>query len=107
MISLAILDAITEGDLSRGRFIVGTGTLAADGTIGAVGGVPEKVVAAKLDRADLFLTPRDNYEDAMPRSRGLPVVAVDTLDDAVRYLCGLDSLPDRPTSPPPLCSRFG
>jgi PDZ domain-containing protein len=106
MISLGILDAITDGDLSRGRFVVGTGTMAPDGSIGPIGGAAEKVVAAKLDHADLFFVPRDNLEEANARARGLPVVPVDTLDEAVRYLCDLPSLPARPTSAPPLCSRF-
>src|SRR5437899_2841483 len=38
MFALGILDAITDGDLTRGYYIAGTGTIAADGTVGAVGG---------------------------------------------------------------------
>src|SRR5206468_5586436 len=47
MFALGILDAITDGDLTRGYYVVGTGTIAADGSVGAVGGAAEKALAAE------------------------------------------------------------
>ena len=61
MFALGILDAVTDGDLTRGYYVVGTGTIAADGTVGAVGGAAEKALAAEQDGAQLFLVPRDDY----------------------------------------------
>jgi Lon-like protease len=94
MFALGILDAVTDGDLTRGYYVAGTGTISQDGTVGPVGGVSEKAVAAEQDGAQIFLVPRDNYDDARRWVHRLQVVPVDRLDDAVRYLCGLEPRAD-------------
>jgi PDZ domain-containing protein len=90
MFALGVLDAVTDGDLTRGYFVAGTGTIAADGTVGPVGGAAEKALAAEHDGAQLFLVPKDNASDAQRWVRTIQVVPVERLDDAVRYLCGLE-----------------
>ena len=40
---------LTDGDLTRGYYIAGTGTINADGTVGAVGGAAEKAIAILRD----------------------------------------------------------
>jgi Lon-like protease len=90
MFALGILDAVTEGDLTRGYYVAGTGTINPDGTVGAVGGAAEKAVAAEEDGAAIFLVPRDNAADAQRWVRTLRVVPVARLEDAVGFLCGLE-----------------
>jgi PDZ domain-containing protein len=90
MLALGILDAVTSGDLTRGYFVAGTGTIGADGAVGPVEGTGEKVIAAERDGAQVFLAPRENYEDARKRARSARVLAVDRFADAVHALCGLD-----------------
>jgi PDZ domain-containing protein len=102
MFALGILDAVTDGDLTRGYYVAGTGTIAADGRVGAVGGTAEKALAAELDGAQLFLVPKDDYEEAKRWARKIQIVPIEAFDDAVRALCGLEPLPtvaapERPT----------
>ncbi len=89
MFSLAILDAVTDGDLTRGYYVAGTGTIATDGSVGPVGGGAEKAVAAEEAGAAIFLVPRENYDDARRGVRSLRLVPVDRFADAVDALCSL------------------
>jgi Lon-like protease len=93
MFALAILDAITDGDLTRGYYVVGTGTIAADGTVGAVGGAAEKALAAEHDGAQLFLVPKDDYDEAKRWVKELKIVPVEHFEDAIHTLCALEPLP--------------
>ncbi|MCA1643921.1 MAG: PDZ domain-containing protein [Chloroflexi bacterium] len=102
MFALGILDAVTDGDLTRGYYITGTGTIAADGTVGAVGGAAEKALAAELDGAQVFLVPKDDSTEARRWVRKIQIVPIDRFDDAIQSLCGLPPLttvaaPDAPT----------
>jgi PDZ domain-containing protein len=99
MFALGILDAVTDGDLTRGYFVAGTGTIAADGTVGPVGGAAEKAVAAEHDGAAVFLVPRDNADEARRWVKALQVVPVERIDDAVKFLCGMQERPQTATSP--------
>ena len=87
MIALATYDLATPADIVRGRVVAGTGTIALNGDVGAVGGVAEKVAAAEHDHAVLFLAPADEAAEAQAAAgSGLRVVAVHTFADAVRAL---------------------
>lgn len=101
MFALGVLDAVTEGDLARGRFIAGTGTIAPDGSVGPIGGAPQKVVAAERDGATIFLAPRQNFEEASRHARSIRVVPVDSLSGAVQFLCSLDAQADELLLPAP------
>lgn len=103
MFALAILDAVTDGVLTRGYSVAGTGTIAPDGTVGPVSGAPEKVVAAERDGAQLFFVPAADVAAARRAARSARVVPVERLGDAVRFLCGLEPLPDAPPEPPAPC----
>jgi PDZ domain-containing protein len=92
MFALSIVDKLTDEDLTGGMVVAGTGTIGLDGTVGAIGGIQQKVPGA-LSRgeeppAEVFLVPRGNVEEA--RSAAVPspilLVPVDTLDDAVQAL---------------------
>jgi PDZ domain-containing protein len=90
MFSLGVLDGVTEGLLTRGYFVAGTGTIAADGSVGPISGAAQKVIAAQRDGADLFLVPRENLEEARRTAGSLRLVAVDSFDQALRTLCSLE-----------------
>lgn len=47
MFSLAIVDKLTEGPLTRGAFIAGTGTITPEGQVGPIGGIQQKMIAAR------------------------------------------------------------
>ncbi|WFB09244.1 hypothetical protein LRS74_21035 [Streptomyces sp. LX-29] len=80
------------GDLTGGRTIAGTGTIEADGTVGAVGGVPLKTQAAKRDGATVFLVPKEECSDAEAElPEGLQLIPVTELKDAVSSLRALSS----------------
>jgi Lon-like protease len=65
MFSLAIYDTLTPGSLTGGAIIAGTGTIDTDGKVGPIGGIQQKVVAARESGAELFLVPQDNCADAL------------------------------------------
>jgi Lon-like protease len=83
MFSLAIYDTLTPGSLTGGGRVAGTGEIAPDGTVGAIGGIQQKIVGARGDGAQLFLVPADNCEDAKGAHNGdMRLVRVDTFDTA-------------------------
>jgi PDZ domain-containing protein len=87
MFALGIMEKVGTTDLTRGRFIAGTGTIDAEGNVGAIGGIQLKMIAARNAGATLFLAPAANCNDvtgAIPG--GLDVVKVKTLHDAVADL---------------------
>ncbi len=94
--SVALVDLLTAEDLTGGRVIAGTGSINADGAVGHVGGVRQKIVAAargdgELPRADVFLVPRDGLQEARtaPVRHPVTLVPVATLDDALQALRAL------------------
>jgi PDZ domain-containing protein len=103
MFALAILDGVTDGDLTRGYFVAGTGTIAQDGTVGAVGGAAEKALGAEQEGAQIFLVPRGDAEEARRWVHTIKIIPVDHLEDAVQALCALPPItenlaaPDQPT----------
>lgn len=85
--TLGILDALSGGHLVGDRTIAATGTIAPDGTVGDVGGVPQKTVAVARAGATAFLVPTP--ELAAARSRATPslhIYAVSTLGQALSVL---------------------
>jgi PDZ domain-containing protein len=84
MFALGIVDKLTPEDLTAGNTIAGTGTIQPDGTVGAVGGVRQKVAAARQGGAELFLlAPRQCPEIEGRVPSGLTVVPVETLSEAI------------------------
>ena len=105
MFSLGVFDGVTDGVLTRGHSVAGTGTIAENGTVGPIGGAALKVVAADRDGADVFLVPRENYEEARSAASSVQVIPVDRFEDAVTALCGLAPTGDSADSPvPPPCT---
>lgn len=90
MYTLTIMNLLTEEDLTHGFRVAGTGTISLDGSVGAIGGVQQKVHGAKAVGAEVVLVPEPNYEAALEAAGGdVEVVALATLDDALDYLAGL------------------
>jgi Lon-like protease len=90
MHALAIIDTLTEGELTKGRVIAGTGTITIDGSVGAIGGIRQKVVAAEAAGASHILVPADNYQRALTAERSsIEIVPIASLEEAVDFLEGL------------------
>jgi len=87
MFALGIIDKLTKLNLTGGKFIAGTGEITASGQVQPIGGIQQKMVAARDAGATYFLTPASNCSDttgAVPA--GLRLVKVSTLTQAVDYL---------------------
>ena len=65
MLSLAIYNAIADEDITKGRTIVGTGTIDINGNVGEIDGVKYKLLGANKNNAEIFLCPMENYEEAL------------------------------------------
>ncbi|MGV9702810.1 S16 family serine protease [Streptomyces sp. NPDC003483] len=95
LFTLGIIDKLdgdgSGGDLTGGRTVAGTGTIDADGKVGAVGGVGLKTQAARRDGATVFLVPKGECSEAKSElPKGLRLVAVTTLKGAVDALVSLE-----------------
>lgn len=95
-LALAYIDALTPGDLTAGRRIAVTGTVApsgsmADDRVGAIGAVAFKTEAAIEDGMDVLFVPVGNAEAARRTARGMgsgiTIVPVHTLQQALMWLC--------------------
>jgi PDZ domain-containing protein len=83
MFSLGIIDTVTPGDLTGGKHIAGTGTITPDGAVGPIGGIGQKMQAARAGGATLFLAPAANCEQVAGHiPDGLQVVRVENLAEA-------------------------
>lgn len=84
--TLALIDRMTEDSVTDGRHIAGTGTIDPDGTVGPIGGVQQKVMAAASAGATIFLAPDMNCSEITHVPDGMTVYSVDTLDTALEIL---------------------
>ncbi len=83
MFSLGIIDMLTEGQLTGGKHIAGTGTIDPAGNVGPIGGIQQKLVGARDAGAELMLAPQDNCAEVVGNiPGGLTVVPVRTLSQA-------------------------
>ena len=87
MFALGIIDKLTPGELTGGKDFAGTGTITGDGTVGAIGGIRQKMYGAVRAGADYFLAPADNCDEVVGHiPDGLDVFAVADLDDSLAVL---------------------
>lgn len=90
MFALGIVDKLGRDSVTGGRYIAGTGTIDADGRVGPIGGIQQKLIGARDKGAVAFLVPAANCADAAASiPAGLQLLKVTTLDDA---LSGLETL---------------
>lgn len=105
MFSLQIYQQLTNQDLRHGKKIAGTGTINPDGSVGEIGGIDKKVVAAHRAGAKIFFAPyvkptklllkyeeqhQTNYQLAKKTAHkvdpSMKVVPVTSFHDALHYL---------------------
>ena len=87
MLTLGIIDKVKPEDLTGGQIIAGTGEINGMGTVGPIGGVPQKLLGARAAGATFFFTPADNCAEAVANDHaGLTLVQVRTADDALAAL---------------------
>lgn len=85
-VALAVYDARSPGTLTNSRKVAATGTVAADGTVGAVIGVSAKAWSAAAAGASIFIVPSGYGERARRSGAPVEVVEVSTLAEAVAAL---------------------
>lgn len=105
MFALQIYTQLENEDLRNGHEVAGTGTITADVTVGRIGGIEKKVVAADDEGATIFFAPDDeidpvilenypdlksNYEEAVAAAEeigtDMTIVPVKNIQDAIDYL---------------------
>jgi PDZ domain-containing protein len=102
--TLSIFDTLTPGDLTGGKKVAVTGTIAEDGSVGEIGGISQKATSAKAAGAEVFIVPACTREDiqtecerdlakAKARAGDLEVIPVATFDDALEALEGIGGEP--------------
>ena len=62
MFALGIVDKLTPGDLTGGKFVAGTGTIDDKGKVGPIGGIELKTIGARDKGAQYFLTPAETAQ---------------------------------------------
>jgi PDZ domain-containing protein len=94
MWALGLYELLTPGDLTQGRAIAGTGTIDLEGTVGPIGGIRDKVIAAERSGADVFFVPADNMAELEGLDTGdLELVPVGSFDDALAELDAARAVP--------------
>jgi PDZ domain-containing protein len=110
--TLALIDELTDGELTGGRDIAVTGSVRLDGSIGPIGGLEQKVSAVHQHGLQVFLIPAEQPELADPNPDDpnassrcdweclndagdgeVVLIPVATLDDALEVLVTLGGDP--------------
>lgn len=96
--TLALLDELTKGSLTGKAKVAATGTIDGDESIGAVGAIVQKAVAARNSGATLLLLPASQSADDVSAARRIGgsrmrVETVATLQDALDVLRSLGGEP--------------
>ncbi len=89
MMALAIYDTLTPGSMTDGADIAGTGTITPSGRVGAIGGIQQKIAAARDAGAELFFVPADNCDGIGGVDPGdMRLTRATTMHRAVQALAG-------------------
>lgn len=90
MLSLTIYNSLVEEDITKGKKIIGTGTIDANGVVGAIGGIKYKLAAAVREGAEIFIVPTENYEEARKIVEGndynIKLIQTSTFDETLEKL---------------------
>lgn len=84
--SLGLIELLTPENLLHGRKVAGSGTISAQGSVGAIGGIAEKIIAAKKSGATVLLASKENCDEIPKHVTGITVIAINNLNEAVTYL---------------------
>jgi PDZ domain-containing protein len=90
MLTLGIIELAGDEDLTGGDVVAGTGTIDEKGTVGPIGGITLKILAAQDIGAKLFLVPADNCAELL--AAGPPPVPTAKVQDVDDALTALDDL---------------
>jgi PDZ domain-containing protein len=96
--TLALIDALTPGELSPPGGVAVTGTMSGDGEVGPIGALVQKAVAVRRSGAELFLVPSAQSVNDLAAARsaagpGVEIVPVATLEEAVAALAARGGTP--------------
>ena len=87
MMALNVYNNLIPNDITNSLIVAGTGTIEIDGSVGPVGGIRQKVIAAKRAGSELILVPTANYEEASPFSTDeTAIVSVDSFEEALKVI---------------------
>jgi PDZ domain-containing protein len=89
MFALSIYDTLTPGSLTGGEVVAGTGSITAEGDVGPIGGIVQKIAGAEESGAALFFVPPGNCDTVVAAELDedrIRLVRADTLRSAVRSL---------------------
>lgn len=94
-LALSIYNKLTEEDITKGKKIVGTGTIDEDGLVGEIGGIKYKLQGAVKGKADVFIAPSgDNYQEvmALKEEKGYDIKIIEATNflDVLQQLRELD-----------------
>jgi len=92
--TLSLIDRLSPGSLTGNQKVAVTGTIQDDGSVGAIGGLRQKVVAVRRSGAKFMLVPTaqgDDGNDGLIEARraagsGLEIVPVANLEEALAAL---------------------
>ena len=88
--ALEIYNKITPKDITKGKKIMGTGTIDKDGNVGEIGGVKYKILGASRDGADVFICPKENEKEALKTVKDnhlkVEVIGVKNFKEALKIL---------------------
>ena len=87
MMALNVYNNLIPEDITNSMIVAGTVTIEIDGSVGPVGGIKQKIIAAKRAGAELILVPVANFEEAKEyRTDKTAIVAVDTFKEALTVI---------------------
>ena len=87
MMALNVYNNLIPEDITNSLVVAGTGTIEIDGSVGPVGGIKQKVIAAKRAGAELILVPTANFEEAIPMAtESTAIVAIDSFEEALKVI---------------------
>ena len=90
MMSLTVYNQLVDEDITKGKKIVGTGTIDIDGNVGEIGGVKYKLIGAVNKKADVFICPWENYEEALEVAKEhnfkIKIIYAKTFNEALEKL---------------------
>ena len=87
MMALNVYNNLIPEDITKSMIVAGTGTIEIDGSVGPVGGIKQKIIAAKRAGAELILVPVANFEEAKQfRTDKTAIVGVGSFKEALSVI---------------------
>jgi PDZ domain-containing protein len=87
MMALNVYNNLIPEDITNSMIIAGTGTIEIDGSVGPVGGIKQKIIAAKKAGAELIIVPVANFEEAkVLETDKTAIIAVESFAEALSVI---------------------